>query len=769
MAVIGTFGSFSTARLGIYASQASLQVTGNNIANINTNGYTRQRADLYSLNSTGTAKYANPMGVDIGYGVLVKSTTQIRDPYLDIRYRNQNTKTAYSDTMLSGLTRLYQTLDEVNKGGTSQNGIIENALQNMKTMLEDLADNVGSEENDGLVREAAKSLTSFFNTAAEKLQKDWNLQADELHDTITDVNKCLTNIRDLNEQIRKQGLYGDLALELRDARNLYIDELSGYMGINVEYSMERVDQYTEVEKLTITLSDTKDPKTGDPIKLIDGLYGAQISFSDVEVNPFYSVKGEVYALTNGTPGSYIDRAGNVTHNIRDAVIYRNNPAYDPDDGGKTLPYIDQDGKPAASLPGGAVLVSQEKYLTAAGVPTDELDENAANAAGKVDPNRFLLQVERLEDKRGRPLDKGKNTESVPVPLTDTDLSGAVQAMRELLTESGEFATKKEVGVDGNMSYSDFRAMDPNASIKKGIPYYQQQLDLLAQKLAQIFNEANQLPATTVYMTSGAAGGAVGTDVFVDADKNNIVAPDGTSLTAADVTILVNGERVPIMDTKEVREALKQQRGLTDAQVDEAITYSAKCLEILREQGVINEAYGHYDGGVLFSNNGNNNDPSNITASNISIAHSWASRIVRVLNRTQPNEVSNDGKVIDHSSDNDNILHMISLFEKQLDYSADELEPDAAGGSKVYFHGSFQEMYTYIGATLGSEGSTIAGIASNYDLMTLDMDNDRISVSGVDLNDEATNMMQFQKSYQAACRLMTTIDSMLDTLINNTLR
>ena len=45
---------------------------------------------------------------------------------------------------------------------------------------------------------------------------------------------------------------------------------------------------------------------------------------------------------------------------------------------------------------------------------------------------------------------------------------------------------------------------------------------------------------------------------------------------------------------------------------------------------------------------------------------------------------------------------------------------------------------------------------------------RQSVSGVDLNDEATNMMQFQKSYQAACKLLTTLDSMLDTLINRTI-
>ena len=55
----------------------------------------------------------------------------------------------------------------------------------------------------------------------------------------------------------------------------------------------------------------------------------------------------------------------------------------------------------------------------------------------------------------------------------------------------------------------------------------------------------------------------------------------------------------------------------------------------------------------------------------------------------------------------------------------------------------------------------------YTLTSLDLDNQRSSVSGVDLNEEATSMMQFSKSYSAACRLLTTIDSMLDKLINGT--
>ena len=102
MAVIGTFGSFTAARLGIYASQSSLNVTGNNIANINTKGYTRQRMDLVSLHSWGTGRYANKMNHDIGYGVLCDSVSQLRDPFMDIRYRNEQSNVGASETWKIG-------------------------------------------------------------------------------------------------------------------------------------------------------------------------------------------------------------------------------------------------------------------------------------------------------------------------------------------------------------------------------------------------------------------------------------------------------------------------------------------------------------------------------------------------------------------------------------------------------------------------------------------------------------------------------------------
>ena len=116
MAVIGTFGSFTAARMGIYASQSALNVTGNNISNINTNGSTRQRLDLVSLHSWGTGRYANKMNMDVGYGVISNGVSQLRDPFIDIRYRDEQSKVGASETWLKSLEQLSHTLDEVGDG-----------------------------------------------------------------------------------------------------------------------------------------------------------------------------------------------------------------------------------------------------------------------------------------------------------------------------------------------------------------------------------------------------------------------------------------------------------------------------------------------------------------------------------------------------------------------------------------------------------------------------------------------------------------------------
>ena len=69
-------------------AQKGLDVTGNNITNINTAGYTRQRLDQVSLITSASDRYYSPYKTRVGQGVLTTGVSQLRDPGPDISYRN---------------------------------------------------------------------------------------------------------------------------------------------------------------------------------------------------------------------------------------------------------------------------------------------------------------------------------------------------------------------------------------------------------------------------------------------------------------------------------------------------------------------------------------------------------------------------------------------------------------------------------------------------------------------------------------------------------
>ncbi|MCX4265294.1 MAG: flagellar hook-associated protein FlgK, partial [Firmicutes bacterium] len=86
---------------------------------------------------------------------------------------------------------------------------------------------------------------------------------------------------------------------------------------------------------------------------------------------------------------------------------------------------------------------------------------------------------------------------------------------------------------------------------------------------------------------------------------------------------------------------------------------------------------------------------------------------------------------------------------------------------VFFTGSYQDFLTDMCETLADDSRISTSRANNYISALNDLYGDRDSVSGVDLNDEAMNMMQYNKAYSASCRLLTTLDEMIDKLVNGT--
>ena len=91
---MSTFSGISTALSSLIAQRTALDVAGQNVANANTDGYTRQRADLGAVSTVQVASMFST-GDGVGSGVRVTSISRATDPFLDAKLRSQTSGASY--------------------------------------------------------------------------------------------------------------------------------------------------------------------------------------------------------------------------------------------------------------------------------------------------------------------------------------------------------------------------------------------------------------------------------------------------------------------------------------------------------------------------------------------------------------------------------------------------------------------------------------------------------------------------------------------------
>jgi len=223
-----TFSGLEIARSAIMATQVALNVTGQNVANVNTEDYTRQSANLVSVNyTTGVTKFASLTSATVGQGVSVSGINQIRDALLDKSVRNANSQYSTKDVILSALNDIENVLDETTTDG------LHAMLGDFYESLQNLSNNVGDTEYASLVRSAAEKVTQVLNQYATQLSSIRDEQETSLGLAVDQVNTTIDKINAINAQIKDQTIRGTVSNELLDLRNSYLDTLSGYLNINV--------------------------------------------------------------------------------------------------------------------------------------------------------------------------------------------------------------------------------------------------------------------------------------------------------------------------------------------------------------------------------------------------------------------------------------------------------------------------------------------------------------------------------------------------------
>ncbi len=286
------FSTLSIGTSGLRAAQVQLDTAGHNIANVDKEGFSRQRVELASFAPVGT-----PFG-QIGRGVKVTDIHRLRDPLLDILYRNQVGSMNSAQIQDEYFQQIEDVFMEPTENGLSQRlNLFFDALQEFST-------NVESMPVRSSVMVEAQELAGLFNDTFARLDSLRTNANEEVLGFVPEINSLTEQIGRLNDRIRVAEATGNAANDLRDERDVLVDQLAGIINISVtetnsgEYeiftsgqqlvSMGQVRALETVQNATIDpsrpdLVEVRFVDNGQVLNVQDGeLYGA-LQMRDVEL------------------------------------------------------------------------------------------------------------------------------------------------------------------------------------------------------------------------------------------------------------------------------------------------------------------------------------------------------------------------------------------------------------------------------------------------------------------------------------------------------
>jgi flagellar hook-associated protein 1 FlgK len=216
----GLLGTMSIALGALEAQQAGLEATTNNIANLNTPGYTRQRPLL---------EEADPViqnGKALGNGVDLKGIQSLRDSILELQIGNETQQQGKSQALVNAMSQV-QTLFPDDTTGIGQQ--ISNFFQSLNSLSTNPSDSTLRQS----VLSAANEVAAAFNNAANQLSSvsggiDLNVEQ-----ATGEVNQITQQIADLNTKLNQVNSTSQDYGSLLDQRDQLIQQLSGLIDVSV--------------------------------------------------------------------------------------------------------------------------------------------------------------------------------------------------------------------------------------------------------------------------------------------------------------------------------------------------------------------------------------------------------------------------------------------------------------------------------------------------------------------------------------------------------
>ena len=692
-----TFAGLNTMVRGIYTHQIALDTVGNNITNINTDGYSRQRTNIvttpseFILGSKGS--------VAIGTGCVTESIVRLRDELIDAQIRKGSTPLGYADTMKDTLGRIEAIFTEPSDTG------LQTALDNFWKAWQQLGTNAADSGSRSVVRQRGIELVDAIQRSAGLLE---NVQADAnmaLGTKVQSLNQQLTELASVNKQIIASPT--NQVNALKDRQDLLLEQISRLVPLQVTKETSgsvtvSIGGITVVNQDRANLLDTNINETG----------GLRMAATGMELN-LGNQGGELQGLLDtrdslvwGAP-AYLDMLGTMSQFLLTDFNAVHRSGYGLDNNTNVNFFGDSVfGTGSAAVGTSLQLISDKNIAASTTVPANTtltLSDGNASMTVNLAQGWTLTQVadaiNAQADLNNLSVRAQYDEASMTFQLHSTGDSKKLTAT-EPTTSSFLNNTLKLAEPEADYWLSQLQ-VNPALLGTEGLSR------IAAKSTAGNIGQTPQEVKSSSIWQGNAAGGAMSASVVGNYTFDPASMP--IRIRIAEMITNADGTKTP-----------NKLEYSTDGQ-----TWTAA------EAGSEANSY-------------------KFTVQGATVTMSIAS----------------------HAANAANDIYLVTLPSGNSGVAGGDIAIELANllkvtKSEILGHSSFDGFYNNLIGTLGTQSQNAQNQAANQQSLVDQTRKMGDAISGVNLDEELTAMIKYQKGYNGCARMLTAMDEMLDKLINST--
>jgi len=685
---------YGTGVSGLLASKQALDTIAHNIANVNTDGYSRQRTEIISA---GSQSFGDAF---VGLGVKVDDITRTFDQFAYLDLVGNTSNNSFNKTFFNSVDRVDQVISD-------EDTSITNSLGNYFASMHAVADNPNSLESRNNLLQVSKNMTSTFNRLYDQLDIQFRSLNDDVENIAKEMTALASNLADVNNQIQLTSGNGpkNLPNDLLDQRDRIVLEISKFTNVStVKLNNGMINLFIG---------------TGQPLVL-----GQKALSIDAVVNSTDNSKLELALVSGGSPQRLRgDRMGGqiqALYNFRDDVLDK---------------AFNQLGQTAIGI--GHLINEQQKL---------GLDLNmqvGTNYFNDVNSQQSMLQ-------RVLPKNDNLGTAQLSVKIESADKLTADNFQLKVVSyaagppEAVQFELTNLT--DGSqLTLPAAGAQDLTVSRKIDVAQYGISINVDSISGADPLQVGKTFDIKPTRLGAQNFAVEMTQPALIAAAANQILITDDTANTGVSktrITQIINHNDVNYptkidLTTNPVTPA----RGLR-IEINEPVAGTFTYQVVNANTGVpIEEPAGTPLTGLAF------NPPLQ------TITHAGFSIDIEIENTAA---LDNYKFTLDFNEtgvgNNTNALTMANFqIDKKLNNG----------------RSTFQDNYALLTSDVGAVTSSSEVRLQSSEVLFSQAENRVTSVSGVNLDEEASDLLRYQAAYNAAARVVTVADELMDTLLNAT--